>query len=60
MEILGIGPSELIFIIVIALIVLALLVALMIWLIPKVWRTIGHIAQRVQGWFEGSSQRPAP
>ena len=45
---------------VIALIVLALLVALMIWLIPKVWRTIGHIAQRVQGWFEGSSQRPAP
>jgi len=45
---------------VIALIVLALLVALMIWLIPKVWRMIRRIAQRVQGWFEGSSQRPAP
>ncbi len=45
---------------VIALVVLALLVALMIWLIPKVWRMIRRIAQRVQGWFEGSSQRPAP
>lgn len=45
---------------VIALVVLALLVALMIWLIPKVWRMIRRIAQRVQGWFEGSSHRPAP
>ncbi len=45
---------------VIALVVLALLVALMIWLSPKVWRMIRRIAQRVQGWFEGSSHRPAP
>ncbi|MEO6565428.1 MAG: DUF4126 domain-containing protein [Casimicrobiaceae bacterium] len=45
---------------VIALIVLALLVVLMIWLIPKVWRMIRLIAQRVQGWFAGSSHRPAP
>jgi len=45
---------------VIALIVLALLVALMIWLIPKVWRMIRRIAQRMQGWFEGSSHRPVP
>ncbi len=45
---------------VVALIVLAVLVALMIWIIPKVWRMIRGIAQRVQGWFEGSSHRPAP
>lgn len=45
---------------VIALIVLAMLVALMIWLIPKVWRMIRRIAQRMQGWFEGSSHRPVP
>jgi len=45
---------------VVALIVLAMLVALMIWLIPKVWRMIRRIAQRVQRWFEGSSHRPAP
>lgn len=45
---------------VVALIVLSLLVALMIWLIPKVWRMIRRIAQRVQGWFAASPHRPAP
>lgn len=45
---------------VVALVVLALLVGLMIWLIPKVWRMIRRIAQRVQGWFDGSAHRPAP
>lgn len=45
---------------VVALIVLSLLVALMIWLVPKVWRMIRRIAQRVQGWFAASPHRPAP
>lgn len=45
---------------VVALVVLTLLVGLMIWLIPKVWRMIRRIAQRMQGWFDGSAQRPAP
>ena len=45
---------------VVALIVLAVLVALMIWLIPKVWRMIRRLAQRVQSWFDTSSRRPAP
>jgi Domain of unknown function (DUF4126) len=41
---------------VIALVVLAILVALTIWLIPKVWRMLRAIAVRIAGWF---SQPPA-
>ncbi|MFO1322657.1 MAG: DUF4126 domain-containing protein [Burkholderiales bacterium] len=43
-----------------ALVVLAVLVALMIWLIPKVWRTIRAILARIAGWFggDGHGQRP--
>ena len=44
----------------VALIVIGLLVALMIWLIPKVWRMIRAIANRITGWFAGSSHRSAP
>jgi hypothetical protein len=36
-----------------ALVVLAGLVVLMIWLIPKVWRTLGRIVQRITAWFAG-------
>ncbi len=45
---------------VIALIVLALLVAFMIWLIPKVWRMIRHIVARITRWFDASSHRTTP
>lgn len=40
-----------------ALVVLALLVALMIWLIPKVWRTIRAIVARIAVWFGGDERR---
>jgi hypothetical protein len=42
-----------------ALVVLALLVAFTIWIIPKVWRTIRRIVERVVAWFDGS-HRPSP
>ena len=35
----------------VALAVLALLVALVIWLLPRVWRTIRRIVLRIFGWF---------
>jgi uncharacterized protein DUF4126 len=44
----------------VALIVIGLLVALMIWLIPKVWRMIRAIANRITGWFAGSNHRSVP
>jgi hypothetical protein len=44
----------------VALIVIGLLVALMFWLIPRVWRTIRAIVNRIVDWFTGSNQRPAP
>ena len=44
----------------VALVVIVLLVALMIWLIPKVWRMIRAIVNRVVDWVAGSSHRPAP
>jgi hypothetical protein len=37
-----------------ALVVLVLLVALTIWLIPKVWRLLRAIVDRVIGWFDRS------
>jgi hypothetical protein len=43
-----------------AVIVLALLVALMIWLIPKVWRLVRRAAQRISAWLSGSRERPSP
>lgn len=43
-----------------ALIVLAVLVALMIWLIPKVWRWLRKLAARMSEWFAGSGERPVP
>jgi hypothetical protein len=45
---------------IVALIVIGLLIALMIWLIPKVWRMIRAIANRIAGWFSDSNHRPAP
>lgn len=42
---------------VVALIVLGLLVLLMLWLIPKVWRMIRRIVLRIVGWFDASSHR---
>ena len=43
-----------------SLIVIGLLVALMIWLIPKVWRMIRAIVNRLASWFSGSGQRRSP
>jgi Domain of unknown function (DUF4126) len=43
-----------------ALIVIGLLVALMVWLIPKVWRMIRAIVNRFADWFSGSGQRRSP
>ena len=45
---------------VIALVVIALAVALMVWLVPKVWRALRAIVNRVAGWFSGSAGRPTP
>jgi Domain of unknown function (DUF4126) len=39
---------------IVALVVLAVLVLLMIWLIPKVWRMIRALTTRVLRWFDGS------
>jgi Domain of unknown function (DUF4126) len=36
---------------VVALVILALLIALTIWLIPKVWRMLRMIAARIASWF---------
>jgi hypothetical protein len=44
----------------VALVVLAVLVALMVWLIPKVWRTIRALFRRLLGWFDTSGQHPPP
>lgn len=44
----------------VALVVLAVLVALMVWLIPKLWRTIRALFRRLLGWFDSSSQHPPP
>ena len=43
----------------VALIVIGLLVALMFWLIPKVWRMIRAIVNRIVDWFAGSNHRSA-
>lgn len=43
-----------------ALVVLALLVVFMLWLIPKVWRMIRRVSNRISGWFDASSHRPTP
>ncbi len=43
-----------------ALVVLALLVVFMLWLIPKVWRRIRRVINRISGWFDASSHRPTP
>jgi hypothetical protein len=45
---------------IVALVVLAVLVLLMIWLIPKVWRMVRRIATRIAAWFAGSREHPAP
>jgi hypothetical protein len=45
---------------IVALVVLAVLVLLMIWLIPKVWRMVRRISTRIAAWFAGSRERPAP
>ncbi len=42
---------------IVALVVIAVLVALMIWLIPKVWRMIRAIAVRIAGWFGGDGRQ---
>ena len=42
----------------VALAVLALLVALVIWLLPRVWRTIGRVFARISGWFGHSMAGP--
>jgi Domain of unknown function (DUF4126) len=44
----------------VALIVIGLLVALMVWLIPKVWRMIRAVVNRMVDWFAGTNHRPAP
>ena len=43
-----------------ALVVLALLVALTIWLLPKVWRALARVASRIGGWFGAADRRSLP
>jgi len=44
---------------IVALVVIALFVAGMIWLLPKIWRTLRAIVRRIAAWFDGSSHRPS-
>ncbi|HEX7327356.1 MAG TPA: DUF4126 domain-containing protein [Casimicrobiaceae bacterium] len=39
-----------------ALVVLAVLVALVIWLLPKIWRTLRRMFERIAGWFSGGAR----
>jgi hypothetical protein len=45
---------------IVALVVIALFVAGMIWLLPKLWRALRAIVNRAAGWLSGSAGRPAP
>ncbi len=40
------------------LIALALSIALVIWLIPKIWRGIKRVFSRIRGWFGGTATNP--
>lgn len=42
----------------VALVVIAFMVLVMLWLIPKVWRMVKVIVGRVTGWFDGSRGTP--
>jgi hypothetical protein len=44
----------------VALVVVALLVAVTIWLVPKVWRLLRGVVRRAGAWFGGSSRRSSP
>ena len=44
----------------VALVFIALAVALMVWLVPKVWRALRAIVNRAAGWLSGSTHRPSP
>lgn len=39
-----------------ALAVLAVLVALVIWLLPRIWRTLRRMFDRIAGWFTGRAR----
>lgn len=43
----------------VALVVVAVLVLLMLWLIPKLWRMLRVIVHRVIGWLDRASHRPS-
>ena len=45
---------------IVALIVIALMVMLMIWQIPKVWHAIRKVAHRAASLFDASQRRPSP
>ncbi|HEV2220278.1 MAG TPA: DUF4126 domain-containing protein, partial [Casimicrobiaceae bacterium] len=42
----------------VALAVLVLLVALVIWLLPRVWRALTRLLARISGWFGHSTAGP--
>ena len=42
----------------VALVVIAFMVLVMLWLIPRVWRMVKVIVGRVTGWFDGSLGTP--
>jgi uncharacterized membrane protein len=44
----------------IALVVIALMIALSVWLIPKVWRMIRRMVHRTTSWFNPSHRHPSP
>ena len=43
-----------------ALVVVAVLAALSIWLLPKLWRFVRAIIERIGRWFAGAGDGPAP
>ena len=45
---------------VVALVILAVLIPLTVWLIPKVWRMLRAIVARITGWFSQPSAGNSP
>jgi len=43
----------------VSLVVLALMLLISIWLLPKLWRFIHGIVERIGRWFAGGAQPPS-
>jgi len=44
----------------VALVVVALMTLVAVWLVPKLWRAVRGLMSRVQSWFGHAPRDPAP